>query len=134
MCHDYYTHDDQIATGRGPRGAAPRPGSPARLFLEVLPQGLHPAPTLRPPGPEDFLQDRLPRPGPDARRLRRTPRRPQPGQGPALLHPLQGRTAAAKKGEVVCLLFQATARAQDYGLIGERPEAAIDATGLESRH
>jgi hypothetical protein len=30
--------------------------------------------------------------------------------------------------------LQATVRAQDSGLIGEKPEAAIDATGLESRH
>jgi Transposase DDE domain len=34
----------------------------------------------------------------------------------------------------VLLLFQATVRARDGGLIGERPEAAGDATGLESRH
>jgi hypothetical protein len=32
------------------------------------------------------------------------------------------------------LLFQATTRARQGGLIGERPEAALDATGLESRH
>ncbi len=32
------------------------------------------------------------------------------------------------------LLIAATVRAQDRGLIDERPEAAIDATGLESRH
>jgi hypothetical protein len=32
------------------------------------------------------------------------------------------------------LLFQATVRARESGLIGDRPEAAIDATGLESRH
>ena len=31
------------------------------------------------------------------------------------------------------LLAQATVRARDCGLIGERPEAAVDATGLESR-
>ncbi|HZY90013.1 MAG TPA: transposase [Gemmataceae bacterium] len=44
------------------------------------------------------------------------------------------RRQAAKKGEFVLLLFQATARAQERGLIGDKPEAAIDATGLESRH
>jgi len=47
---------------------------------------------------------------------------------------VQGRRAAAKKGEVFYLLYQATARAQESGLIGDKPEAAIDATGLESRH
>jgi hypothetical protein len=44
------------------------------------------------------------------------------------------RAAAVKKGESVRLLFQATARAQESGLIGEKPTAALDATGLESRH
>src|SRR5271168_3507115 len=39
-----------------------------------------------------------------------------------------------KKGEIVFLLIQATVRAEDRGLIAERPEAAIDATGLESQH
>ena len=32
------------------------------------------------------------------------------------------------------LLLRATARAQEGGLIGEAPTAAVDATGLESRH
>jgi hypothetical protein len=47
---------------------------------------------------------------------------------------VQGRRPAVKKGGFVCLLFQATARAQQGGLIGAQPEAAIDGTGLESRH
>jgi hypothetical protein len=44
------------------------------------------------------------------------------------------RKAAVKKGEFVLLLFQATARAAAGGLIGARPEAALDATGLASHH
>ena len=39
-----------------------------------------------------------------------------------------------KKGAVIALLWQATVRAQAGGLIGAKPEAAVDATGLESRH
>src|SRR5919109_4830155 len=128
------THHDEIAAGGGPGGPAPGPGEPARLLLEVLPQGLHPGPAVRLPGPEDLLQDRLPRGRAAPRRLRRAARRPRPGQGPPLLHPLQGRAAAVKKGEVVLLLFQATVRARESGLIDEKPEAAVDATGLESRH
>jgi hypothetical protein len=46
---------------------------------------------------------------------------------------LRGRTAA-KKGEVVLLLLRATTSAQDRGLIGDQPTAAVDGTGLESRH
>src|SRR3954466_951201 len=108
MCHDYYTTDDQIAAGGGPGGPAPRGRGPARLLVQVLPQGLHPAPAVRPAGPEDLLQDRLPRRRRAAGRLLRAARRPPPGQGPALLHPLLRREAALKKGEFVLLLFQAT--------------------------
>jgi hypothetical protein len=44
------------------------------------------------------------------------------------------RAAALKKGDFVVLLFRATASAKDRGLIGEKPTAAVDGTGLESRH
>lgn len=46
---------------------------------------------------------------------------------------LRGRPAA-KKGEVACLLLCATTSATDRGLIPDRPTAAVDATGLDSRH
>src|SRR3954453_15365719 len=118
MCHDYYnTSDDQVASRRGPRSPAPGPGVLARLLVALQPQGLHPAPAVRPAGPEDLLQDRLPRRRRLARRLARAARRPRPDQGAALLHPLLRRRPAAKKGEVACLLLRATARAQDRGLI-----------------
>ena len=42
--------------------------------------------------------------------------------------------AAPQKGAFAVLLCRATASALDRGLIGEKPEAAVDATGLESRH
>src|SRR5215831_13978639 len=100
---DYDTHHDEIAAGRRPRSSAAGPGGPAALFLEVLAAGLHPAPALRPPGAEDLLQDRLPRPHGPAQGLRRAARRPRAGHGPALLHPLLRRRAALKKGEVVLL-------------------------------
>src|SRR5262245_24634381 len=132
--HDYFTTDVQVAAGGGPGGPAPGPRSSARLLVQVFPQGLHPAPAVRPAGPEDLLQDRLPRRGATAEGLRRAARRPRPGRRPALLHPLLRGQAALKKGEVALLLFRATLRAEQGGLIGEKPEAAVDATGLESRH
>jgi transposase len=46
---------------------------------------------------------------------------------------LRGRPAA-QKGEAVVLLYRATTSAVDRGLIGETPTAAVDGTGLESRH
>jgi hypothetical protein len=46
---------------------------------------------------------------------------------------LRGRPAA-EKGEAIVLLHRATTSATRRGLIGEKPTAAIDGTGLESRH
>ena len=110
MVYEHHQTDDQVAAGRGPRGAAPGPGGPARLLVQVLPKGLHPAPALRPVGAEDLPQDRLPRRRPDARGLRRAARGPRPGRAAPLLDPLLRRQAATKKGEFVVLLFRATAR------------------------
>src|SRR5262249_25454946 len=132
--YEYYTSDDQIATGRGARGAAPGAGVPAPLLVQVLPPGLHPAPAVRPAGAQDLLQDRLPRPHPAARRLRRAAPGSRAGGGPPLLHPLLRRRAAPQKKGFATLLLGAALRAADGGLTGPKPEAAVDATGLESRH
>src|SRR6476646_2279832 len=105
--YEHYTSDDQIATGGGAGGLAPGAGVPAALLVQVLAQGLHPAPAVRPAGAEDLLQDRLPRRHPDARRLRRAAPRPRPGGGPALLHPLlRRRPDPQKKGFATLLLEQ----------------------------
>jgi transposase len=44
------------------------------------------------------------------------------------------RTTAVKRGAYVVLLLRATTSAQDRGLITQTPTAAVDGTGLESRH
>src|SRR4051812_48762180 len=125
---------DQVAAGRRPGGSRPRPGGPTGLHVRPQPEGLHRPPAVRRPGPEDVLQDRLPghRPAPD--RLRRPPEGPRAGEGAPLLDPVLRGLAAAQKGEAVTLLYRATASAADRGLIGDNPTAAVDGTGLESRH
>src|SRR6516225_5169018 len=134
MGYEDYLPDDQIASGRRPRGAAAGPGDPAGLLCRAQPQGLHPTPAVRDPGPENLLQDRLPERRAVPRRLRRVARRPGAVQGAPLLHPVLRGQTAAKKGEVVLLLAQASVRAAQRGLIGGQPTAAVDATGLDSRH
>src|SRR5262245_52865599 len=104
MWYEDHKTDDQVATGRGQGGLAPGAGVAARLLLEVLPQGLYPAPAVRHLGPEDLLQDRLPRRHPAVARLRRASPGAGPSLRPALLDPLLRRRAAAKKGEFVLLL------------------------------
>src|SRR5262249_56730641 len=67
-------------------------------------------------------------------RFRRASGRPRADEGAERLDPVLRRAAAAKKGDFVVLLLCATTSAIDRGLIGEKPTAAVDGTGLESRH
>src|SRR5215210_1314885 len=115
--------NDQVAAGCCPRGTPPGPGCLAVLLVGQEPQGLHPAPVVRRPGPEDVLQDRLSWHRPTSDRPRRPPEGSRPDQGAPLLHTLLRGLSAAKKGEVVLLLFRATTSAADRGLIGQKPTA-----------
>src|SRR5262245_56588067 len=134
MLHEADIPDDQVPARGGPGGVAARPGVPAAVLGGPQPQGLHPAPAVRHPGPQGVPQDRLPGRRRVPGGLRRTPGRPGADEGAPLLDPQLRRAAAAKKGEFVLLLFRATTSAAESGLIGEKPTAAVDGTGLESRH
>src|SRR5688500_2201792 len=116
--------DDQVPAGRRPGGSRPRPASPPGVHLRPQPQGLHRPPAVRRPGPEDVLQDRLPRHRPAPHRPRRPPQGPRARQGAPLLDPVLRGRPAAKKGEAVSLLYRATTSATNRGLIGEKPTAA----------
>src|SRR5262249_38069727 len=126
--------DDQVPAGGGPGGAYARPGRAPDLLLDDQPEGLYRPPAVRHPGPQDVPEDRLPGRRPVPGRLHRASGRPRAGEGAPLLDPVLRRRSAAQKGEAVCLLLRATASAVDRGLIPETPTAAVDATGLDSRH
>src|SRR5262245_4608445 len=134
MLHEADIPDDQVPAGGRPGGPAPGPGIAAGVHLRAQPQGLHRPPAVRRPGPQDLPEDRLPGRRRVPGGLRRGPGAPRAAQGPALPRPLLRRGASAQKGEVVVLLHRATPTAADRGLIGAKPTAAVDATGLESRH
>ena|SRR2546423_11808469 len=126
--------DDEITSCSGAGGLAHGPPSHFGLFRQVLAPGLHAASALCHPCLEELPQDRLPGSGSVPRRFSRAPRGSGPGKAASLLDALQSRTAAFKKGESFFLLVQATVCAQQRGLIDDRPEAAVDATGLDSRY
>jgi len=93
-----YEPDQQIAKEGGAGRPGRRPGGPAEVLASVQSQGLHPGPTVRLPGAEGVLQDRLPRrrghPGRHAR--------PAPGhraeEDPALHRPAEGLPALSRGG------------------------------------
>src|SRR3954467_12677186 len=120
MWYEDPSPDDQVPTGRSPRSLTSGPGCPARVLRGPQPQGLHPAPAVRHPRPQDVPEDRLPRRRRAPQGLLRPAPRPRAGRGAALLDPVLRRTAD-KKGEALLLLLSATARAKEAGLIGEKP-------------
>src|SRR5579871_3748697 len=133
MYEDHSPHD-QIRRGLGPDGPVRGAGVDPRLLLQVLPQGLYPAPALRLDGPPRVPQGRLPRAGAVPQGLGRTSPGARPGEGPRPLHdPEGGRTVARKRG-ADDLLRGTVRRARARRLIPEKPRAAIDATGYETRH
>src|SRR6516225_358083 len=136
MCHEDQTHhptDDQVATAARPGGIAPGPRSPARLLVPDQPPRLHPGAALRHPGAQDVPQDRLPRRRRGPGGLPRAARRPGAGQGAPLLDPVLRGAAAPPKRGFRKLQRKAFRRARLRGLIGDRPELALDATGLYAR-
>jgi hypothetical protein len=132
--HDDRTTSDQVAPGVGSRHVGRRSGGVARLLSEVLAPRLPPAFPLPPPGAPRVPPDRLPRPGGQPPRRGRPAGRPRAGQGPRPLHPPESGRSAARKRGAGALLHRTVARARARGLIPEKPRAAIDATGLETRH
>src|SRR5205807_5701770 len=114
MYHDYHnTTHDKIATGGGARSFARGSQCPACVFFQVLAAGFHAASTPGSGCPQNVYEDRLSGPGATARGLPRVARGSRFGKNPSLFHSLQGPPAAAKKGEPVFLLVEATVRAQD---------------------
>jgi len=76
-----HEHNQQVATEGRAGGRGCRQASPACLLRSLQPEGLHATPTLRLPGPQGVLQDRLSRdhghPGRYAQPRRRGKRRPR---------------------------------------------------------
>src|SRR5947209_13948615 len=125
MLHEASHPDDQVPAGGGPGGAGAGPGVPACLLRPAEPEGLHPAPAVRRPGPQAVPEDRLPRGRAVPPRLRRAAGRPRAGQGPELLDPVLRRAATPQKAEFVVLLLRAATSASYRGLLGTKPTVAV---------
>src|SRR5262249_53788994 len=134
LVYEYQTHHDQIAVGRGPRSPDHGAGGPAASLVQVLPQGLHPAPAVRPADLARVPQDRLPGAGAIPAGLARPAPDAGPIQGSRPLHPPEGGHPPSGKKGVAALFDAAVARARQQGLIGPKPRGVIDATGYETRH
>jgi hypothetical protein len=125
---------DQITSCSCPSGTQYWQCGYACLLRAVFSKSIHSTTTICNPCSKAVSQDRLPRHNPNASRLFRPAPRSQTEEGTSLLHSLLRRATVAKKRAFDSLLRACLQRATEISLIDERPEVAIDATGLETRH
>jgi len=125
---------DQIANQAGPDGFESGPGRPAGLLQSIFKQNLHSTAAVCHSGAAPVSENRLSRNNSNAARFLRSAPRLETEAGAALFHPLLRPAKALKKRAFDRLLDSIFKRARACGLINEKPEGAIDATGLESRH
>ena len=136
FCMEVHRHayHDQIAGGSGKNRLANCQSQPAHLFFQILSSRFHAASAICNTGFTPVPQDRLSRHNPDTQGLLRTSQGPWPQENTPLFHPLLCRKTAFKKRAFESFLNTIFEQASDIGLLDEHPQAAVDATGLESRH
>jgi len=134
MLHGNKKSNDQIAHRTGQNGSADRKNRTVHLFFPLFPSRLHSTSAICHTGLASIPQDRLSGHNPDAQGLFRLTKSPGPKESTTLLNPLLCRTTAGKKRAFESLLTGIFDWAKSIGLLDEHPDAAIDASGLESRH
>lgn len=128
------TNYDQIAGHTGPNG--PESGSrwDRDLFVPVLPQRLYTTSVVCHPGLKTILWYRLSWHYPVSARLFRLTPSSQAQRRTPLFHAVLCRKKVVKKRAFENLLKATLDRACQMKLIKKRPVAAVDSTGMESRH
>lgn len=125
---------DGIAAGLGQGSIEGGRGQSARVFRPFLATRVHSASALRLISSTGVSQPNVTTNGGNRSRLVR----PATGFGPQedsqLLDALLCPKAISKKGAFSSLLSSCLNHARQLGLINARPEAAIDATGLDTEH
>src|SRR6185295_7469556 len=126
------TRGDAFAGGVGPQGPGGRGRRHPFVLIQVLQEGLHPAPAPGHPGAAAVLQDRRPRHGGVADRPVGPARGAGTDQGAPPHHALPGPQTPGKKGVLDRLLEAVFGLADRTGLTGPKAQAVIDSTGLEA--
>jgi len=134
MVHGNKKKNDQIAGGSGKNRFADGQIQSVHLFFQLFSSRFYSASIICDTGFASVSQDRLSRHYPDAQRLLRLTQSVKPQKGTALFHTLLCRKKASKKRAFEKFLSTIFEQAEDIGLLDRHPQAAVDATGLESRH
>jgi hypothetical protein len=134
MVHGNKKKNDQIAGGSGKNRYANRQGQSVHLFFQLFSSRLYSTSIICDTGFTPVSQDRLSWHNPNAQGLLRFTQSFGSQKDTALFHALLCRTTTSKKRAFESVLNTIFDQANDIGLLDEHPQAAVDATGLESRH
>jgi transposase len=126
--------NDQIAGGSGKTSPSYGQSWHAHLFFPLFSSRFHTTSAVCHTGFTPVFQNRSSRHNSDAKGLFRSPQDPWPQESATLFHPLLCRKKAGKKRAFESLLKTLFKQADELGLFDKPPQAAVDATGLESRH
>jgi Transposase DDE domain len=137
MWYEHHTNDDEVRFGRSASGFGSRRRRDPSVLVQVLQEDLHPTSTLRHLGGSTVPQDRLSRHRTISQGLVRSSRRVGvEREHPRSLHHPEGPTTPAgkKRGDTLLSVTTALTPVTTDSLVPQPTRAAIDATGLESRH
>jgi len=134
MVHGNKKKNDQIASDFGKDRSANCQSRSVHLFFQFFSSRLYSTSIICDTGFTPVPQDRLSWHNPDAQGLWRLTQSFGTQEGATLFHALLCRTTTSKKRAFESILDATLGQADDIGLLDKHPQAAIDATGLESRH
>ncbi len=134
MVHGNKKKNDQIAGGSGKNRSANCQSQSVHLFFQLFSSRFYPTSIVCDTGFTPVPKDRLSWHNSDAQRFFRSTQSFEPQKGTTLFHTLLCRKTASKKRAFESFLNTIFEQANDIGLLDEHPQAAVDATGLESRH
>jgi hypothetical protein len=126
--------NDQIASSTGKSSFANSKRLSAGILTPIFPEAFYATSVVRHFGLASISKNRLSRHNPDARGLLRSTQGLGAEKDTTLLNPLLCRATAAKKRAFEKLLASIFEHAEGLGMLDEPPEAAIDSTGMETRH
>ena len=134
MVYENKKKDDQIASSTSQSSLADSQKLSAGILASLLTEAIHTTPVVCYFGPASVLKNGLPRYYPNAQGFLRLTQGPATKRDTALFYPMLCRAKADKKRAFEKLLASIFECAEAIGMLDESPEAAIDSTGLETRH
>jgi len=134
MIYEDKKKNDQIASSTGQSSFANSKRVSTSILTSIFAKTFYTTSVVRHSGLASVSKNGLSRHNPDARGLLRFTQGLGAKKDTTLLNPLLCRATAAKKRAFEKLLASIFELAVGLGMLDEPPEAAIDSTGMETRH